>query len=162
VAYGRPSVLLRPGGPRDPQSEIGKGYEYAKNQVVAISDAELQDLPLPTAKVAIAKYAWSGRERLGLLRLSDDAIVLHAMRWPDGVRHSAAVDPPNGTVSQEEIEGALALIDRMTQDDIEGPSSPTPTPTPWRRSSRRSGKISPCPMPRSRSSRARSLISWPP
>ncbi|WP_433920929.1 Ku protein [Streptomyces canus] len=149
------------------QSEIGKGYEYAKDQVVAISDAELQDLPLPTAKaieiqafvplesidpiriaegyylvpdgqvaakpykllrqalgrsskVAIAKYAWSGRERLGLLRVRDGAIVLHAMRWPDEVRDPAAVDPPNETVSEEEIEQALALIDRMPQDDLEG------------------------------------------
>jgi DNA end-binding protein Ku len=151
-----------------PQSEIGKGYEYAKDQIVAISDAELKDLPLPTAKaieiqafvplesidpiriaegyylvpdgqvaakpykllrqalarsskVAIAKYAWSGRERLGLLRLRDAAIVLHAMRWPDEVRDPAAVDPPNETVSEEELDGALALIDRMSQDDLEGP-----------------------------------------
>ncbi|MFF7953957.1 non-homologous end joining protein Ku [Streptomyces griseorubiginosus] len=151
-----------------PQSEIGKGYEYAKDQVVAISDAELQDLPLPTAKaieiqafvplesidpiriaegyylvpdgqvaakpykllrqalarsskVAIAKYAWSGRERLGLLRLRDDAIVLHAMRWPDEVRDPAAVDPPHETVSEEEIEGALALMESMSRDDLDGP-----------------------------------------
>ena len=150
------------------QSEIGKGYEYAKDQVVAISDAELRELPLPTAKaieiqafvpletidpiriaegyylvpdgqvaakpykllrqaldrsskVAVAKYAWAGRERLGVLRLRGDAIVLHAMRWPDEVRDPAAVDPPHETVSEEEIEGALALIDRMSQDDLEGP-----------------------------------------
>ncbi|WP_330323532.1 non-homologous end joining protein Ku [Streptomyces pseudovenezuelae] len=150
------------------QSEIGKGYEYAKDQIVAISDAELQDLPLPTAKaieiqafvplesidpiriaegyylvpdgqvaakpykllrqalersskVAIAKYAWSGRERLGLLRLRDDAIVLHAMRWPDEVRDPAAVDPPHETVSEEEIEGALALMESMSRDGLEGP-----------------------------------------
>ncbi|MCX5055071.1 Ku protein [Streptomyces sp. NBC_00474] len=150
------------------QSEIGKGYEYAKDQVVAISDAELRELPLPTAKaieiqafvplesidpiriaegyylvpdgqvaakpyklllqalgrsskVAIAKYAWSGRERLGLLRVREDVIVLHAMRWPDEVRDPAAVDPPSEKVSEEEIEGALALIDRMTRDDLEGP-----------------------------------------
>ncbi|MFF7074481.1 non-homologous end joining protein Ku [Streptomyces pseudovenezuelae] len=150
------------------QSEIGKGYEYAKDQIVAISDAELQDLPLPTAKaieiqafvplesidpiriaegyylvpdgqvaakpykllrqalersskVAIAKYAWSGQERLGLLRLRDDAIVLHAMRWPDEVRDPAAVDPPHETVSEEEIEGALALMESMSRDGLEGP-----------------------------------------
>lgn len=150
------------------QSEIGKGYEYAKDQVVAISDQELRELPLPTAKaieiqafvplesidpiriaegyylvpdgqvaakpykllrealgrsskVAIAKYAWSGRERLGLLRVRENAIVLHAMRWPDEIRDPAAVDPPTAQVSEEEIEGALALIDRMTQDDLEGP-----------------------------------------
>jgi DNA end-binding protein Ku len=151
-----------------PQSEIGKGYEYAKDQVVAISDQELRELPLPTAKaieiqafvplesidpiriaegyylvpdgqvaakpykllrqaldrsskVAIAKYAWSGRERLGLLRLRDDAIVLHAMRWPDEVRDPAAVDPPHEKVSEEEIEGALALMESMSRDDLDGP-----------------------------------------
>jgi DNA end-binding protein Ku len=150
------------------QSEIGKGYEYAKDQIVAISDQELRDLPLPTAKaieiaafvpldsvdpirigegyylvpdgqvaakpykllvqalgrsskVAVAKYAWSGRERLGLLRVKGDVIVLHAMRWPDEVRDPAAVDPPTAEVSDEEIKQALALVDRMTRDDLEGP-----------------------------------------
>ncbi|WP_329296844.1 Ku protein [Streptomyces pseudovenezuelae] len=71
--------------------------------------------------MAIAKYAWSGRERLGLLRLRDDAIVLHAMRWPDEVRDPAAVDPPHETVSEEEIEGALALMEPMSREDLEGP-----------------------------------------
>ncbi|MDQ0605226.1 Ku protein [Streptomyces canus] len=74
-----------------------------------------------SSKVAIAKYAWSGRGRLGLLRVRDEAIVLHAMRWPDEVRDPAAVDPPHEAVSQEEIEGALALIDRMSREDLEGP-----------------------------------------
>ncbi|MEV7740087.1 hypothetical protein AB0O75_50150 [Streptomyces sp. NPDC088921] len=65
--------------------------------------------------------AWSRRERLGLLRVRGTTIVLYAMRWPDEVRNPAAVDPPNESVSQEEIEQALALIDHMTQDDLEGP-----------------------------------------
>ncbi|RPF39325.1 DNA end-binding protein Ku [Streptomyces sp. TLI_185] len=154
------------------QSEIVEGYEYAKDEVVAISDAELRELPLPTAKaieiqafvplesidpiriaegyylvpdgqvaakpykllrqalgrsskVAIAKYAWSGRERLGLLRVREDAIVLHAMRWPDEVRDPAAVDPPSEKVTEEEIEGALALIHGMTREDLGGPEFTT-------------------------------------
>ncbi|MFE9446099.1 hypothetical protein ACFYO2_46015 [Streptomyces sp. NPDC006602] len=36
-----------------------------------------------SSKVAVAKYAWSGRERLGLPRVRDDVIVLHSMHWPD-------------------------------------------------------------------------------
>ncbi|MGW2725351.1 non-homologous end joining protein Ku [Streptomyces sp. NPDC001492] len=147
---------------------MGKGYEYAKGEVVAISDAELRELPLPTAKaveiqvfvplesidpiriaegyylvpdgqvaakpykllrqalgrsskVAIAKYAWSGRERLGLLRVREDVIVPQVMRWPDEVRDPVAIDPPSEKVSEEEIEGALALIDGMTRDDLQGP-----------------------------------------
>ncbi|NUQ96139.1 MAG: hypothetical protein HOY79_06100 [Streptomyces sp.] len=37
------------------------------------------------------------------------------------VRFPAAVDPPHEKVSEEEIEGTLALIGGMTRDDLEGP-----------------------------------------
>ncbi|MER8062624.1 MULTISPECIES: Ku protein [unclassified Streptomyces] len=150
------------------QSEIGKGYELTKDQIVPISDEELSSLPLPTAKaieidafvpledidpirigdgyylqpssqvatkpykllvkalgrsakVAVAKYAWSGRERLGILRVRDDVLVLHAMRWPDEIRDPAELLPPPVQVSDEEIEGALALMDSMTVDELVGP-----------------------------------------
>ncbi|MEH0449845.1 Ku protein [Streptomyces sp. B21-102] len=148
-------------------TEIGKGYELTKTQVIPISDEELRDLPLPTAKaieieafvplesvdpiriaegyylqpagqvaakpykllslalarsakVAVAKYAWSGRERLGLLRVREDAIVLHAMRWPDEIRDPAELLPPAVEVSDGEIEGALALMETMAREDLAG------------------------------------------
>jgi DNA end-binding protein Ku len=147
--------------------EIGKGYELSKTQVIPISDDELRDLPLPTAKaieiaafvplesvdpirigegyylqpsgqvaakpykllamalarsskVAVAKYAWSGRERLGLLRVRDDVIVLHAMRWPDEIRDPSELLPEPVELSDDEIDGALALMDSMTREDLEG------------------------------------------
>ncbi|MFF7771777.1 Ku protein [Streptomyces massasporeus] len=146
--------------------EIGKGYQLTKEQVIPISEDELRDLPLPTAKaieieafvplesvdpirigegyylqpsgqvaakpykllrmalarsskVAVAKYAWSGRERLGLLRVRDDVIVLHAMRWPDEIRSPEELLPPPVELTDEEIEGALALMESMTRDDLE-------------------------------------------
>ena len=155
-------------------AEIGKGYELVKaskdtaEQIIPISDEELRELPLPTAKaieidafvplesidpirigegyylqpssqvaakpykllvqalsrsskVAVAKYAWSGRERLGLLRVKDDVLVLHAMHWPDEIRDPSSLLPPPVEVSEEELEGALALMDTMTRDDLEGP-----------------------------------------
>ena len=43
------------------------------------------------------------------------------MRWPDEVRDPAAVDPPNEQVSDEEIEGALALMESMSRDTLDGP-----------------------------------------
>ncbi|MFG3206456.1 Ku protein [Streptomyces sp. NPDC048192] len=150
------------------QSEIGKGYELTKTQVIPITDEDLSGLPLPTAKaieidafvplesidpiriaegyylqpagqvaakpykllvqalgrsakVAVAKYAWSGRERLGLLRVRDDVLVLHAMRWPDEIRDPTELLPPPVEVSEGEIESALALMDTMTVDKLEGP-----------------------------------------
>jgi DNA end-binding protein Ku len=52
------------------QSEIGKGYEYAKDQVVAISDAELRDLPLPTA-IAIEIQAFVPLESIDPIRIAE-------------------------------------------------------------------------------------------
>lgn len=120
--------------------EIGKAFEVSKDTLIEITDEDLANMPLPTAKaieivafvpadsidpirisngyylaasgavsakpytllrkalersskVAVAKFAWHGRERLGLLRVKDDAIVLHAMRWPDEIR-SPRRSPP--------------------------------------------------------------------
>jgi DNA end-binding protein Ku len=149
-------------------AEIGKGYEYAKDQIVQITDEELRDLPLPTAKaieidafvpadridpiqiaegyylapdgqvaakpykllrlalerqekVAIAKYAWSGRERLGMLRVRGDVIVLNALRWPDEIRDPTELLPPPVDVPEDEVEGALALVEMMSRDDLDDP-----------------------------------------
>lgn len=190
------------------QSEIGKGYEYAKDQVVAISDADLRELPLPTAKaieieafvpldsidliriaegyylapagqvaakpykllvqalgrslkVAVAKYAWSGRERLGLLRVKDDVIVLHAMRWPDEIRDPAELPPPT-EVSDAEIEGALALTETLSRDDLTGPEfedAYTGTMAKIIEAKREHRELPASPEPRNR---ARCSTSWSP
>ncbi|MFD7054847.1 Ku protein [Streptomyces mirabilis] len=150
------------------QGEIGKGYEVSKDQVVTVTDDELAEIPLPTAKAveiaafvpyesidplrigqgyyleadgpvaakpyvllrkalersskaAIAKFAWHGRERLGLLRIRDDAIVLHAMRWDDEIRDPSELAPEPVDLTDDEITEAQLLIDRMTRDDLEGP-----------------------------------------
>ncbi|MFE0508585.1 Ku protein [Streptomyces sp. NPDC058964] len=149
------------------QDEIGKGYELTKTQVIPVSEEELRNLPLPTAKaieilgfvpwesidalrigdgyylqpdgqvavkpyellrralersarVAVAKFAWSGRERLGLLRVRGPVLVLHAMRWPDEVRSPAGLSLPTGEVAQQEIDEALNLIEGLSTDRMEG------------------------------------------
>ncbi|MFI0763075.1 Ku protein [Streptomyces anulatus] len=147
--------------------EIGKGYEIAKDQTVPVTDEELEQMPLPTAKaieiaafvdadsidpvrisdsyylaadgqvaakpyallrkalersskVAVAKFAWHGRERLGLLRVREGAIVLHSMKWPDEVRSPESLAPREVEVGEDEIEQALQLADRMTIEDLSG------------------------------------------
>ncbi|SEB66322.1 DNA end-binding protein Ku [Streptomyces sp. 2131.1] len=147
------------------QEEIGKGYEVSKDEVVPVTDRELQEMPLPTAKaieivafvdagsidpvrigdsyylgadgqvaakpytllrkalersgkVAIAKFAWHGRERLGLLQVRERAIVLHAMHWPDEVRSPESLAPRQVEVDEAEIEQAVQLAESMTTDDI--------------------------------------------
>ncbi|MGY3056108.1 DNA end-binding protein Ku [Streptomyces sp. TE3672] len=150
-----------------PQEEIGKGYELTKDEVVPVTDEELDEMPLPTAKaieivafvdadsidpirisdsyflmidgqvaakpytllrkalersdkVAVAKFAWHNRERLGLLRVREDTIVLHAMRWPDEIRSPDSLKPKDIALDDEEIERAVQLTDTMAIDDISG------------------------------------------
>ncbi|WP_437045059.1 Ku protein [Streptomyces sp. enrichment culture] len=100
---------------------IGEGYYLQPSGQVAAKPYKLLRQALArSAKVAVAKYAWSGRERLGLLRVRDDVIVLHAMRWPDEIRDPTELLPPPVEVSDDEIDGALALMDTMTREDLEG------------------------------------------
>ncbi|MER6788539.1 hypothetical protein ABT330_28680 [Streptomyces sp. NPDC000658] len=42
------------------------------------------------------------------------------MRWPDEIRDPAELLPPPVEVSEDEIEGALALMETMARDDLEG------------------------------------------
>ncbi|WP_225828505.1 Ku protein [Streptomyces naphthomycinicus] len=101
---------------------IAEGYYLQPAGQVAAKPYKLLVKALSrSAKVAVAKYAWSGRERLGLLRVRDDVLVLHAMRWPDEIRDPTELLPAPTEVSEAEIDGALALMETMTTDSLEGP-----------------------------------------
>ncbi|MBW8799392.1 MAG: Ku protein [Streptomyces sp.] len=71
-------------------------------------------------KVAITKYALRGRERLGMLRVVDDAIAMHGLLWPDEVRAPEGVAPDVGvTVRDKELDLADALMDTLGEVDLE-------------------------------------------
>ncbi|MEU3656456.1 Ku protein [Streptomyces sp. NPDC032161] len=72
------------------------------------------------SKAAIAKFAWHDRERLGLLSVREDALVLHSMKWPDEVRSPDELAPGPADLDKHELERALELIDRMTTDSLSG------------------------------------------
>ncbi|GAA0896731.1 hypothetical protein GCM10009574_074520 [Streptomyces asiaticus] len=141
-------------------AEIGRAYEASKDQLVPISDQELDDLPLPTAKaidveafveaerldpirfgkpyflqadgavaakpyvllrealqrsdkVAVAKFAWHNRERLGALRVVGDAIVLQVLHWPDEIRSAEGLAPKPVDISDSEVDEALTLMEAI-------------------------------------------------
>ncbi|MEU9983584.1 Ku protein [Streptomyces sp. NPDC050856] len=94
-------------------------YLAADGQVAAKPYKLLQKALERSSKVAVAKFAWHGRERLGLLRVKEGAIVLHSMKWPDEIRDPAELAPRQVEVDQSEIDGAVALIEAMTTEDLE-------------------------------------------
>ncbi|MCX5375867.1 Ku protein [Streptomyces sp. NBC_00091] len=145
--------------------EIGKGYEEADGSIIPITDQDLAQLPIATAKtieivsfvpadeidplqmdaayylaangataakpytllrealkrsrkVAIAKYALRGRERLGMLRVVDDVIAMHGLLWPDEIRAPEGV-APEASVSVREAELDLADALMATLGEVE-------------------------------------------
>ncbi|WP_079429766.1 Ku protein [Streptomyces katrae] len=145
--------------------EIGKGYEEADGSIVPITDEDLAQLPIATAKtieivsfvpadeidplqmdsayylaangataakpytllrealkrsrkVAIAKFALRGRERLGMLRVVDDVIAMHGLLWPDEIRAPEGV-APEASVSVREAELDLADALMATLGEVE-------------------------------------------
>ncbi|WP_374985827.1 Ku protein [Streptomyces fradiae] len=70
-------------------------------------------------RVAIAKFALRGRERLGMLRVVDDVIAMHGLLWPDEIRQPEGVAPDTAvTVRDAELDLADALMDTLGEVDI--------------------------------------------
>ncbi|MFJ6794392.1 Ku protein [Streptomyces sp. NPDC091268] len=148
-------------------AEIGKGYEEADGSIIPITDEDLAQLPIATAKtieivsfvpadeidplqldaayylaangataakpytllrealkrsrkVAIAKFALRGRERLGMLRVVDDVIAMHGLLWPDEIRAPEGVAPEGSvTVREAELDLADALMATLGEVEME-------------------------------------------
>ncbi|MEU0950777.1 Ku protein [Streptomyces niveus] len=148
-------------------AEIGKAYEDADGSMIPISDDDLAQLPLPTAKtieivgfvpeasidplqvgsayyiaangvpaakpytllrealkrsekVAIAKFALRGRERLGMVRVLGDVIALHGLLWPDEIRQPEGVAPETEvSIRDAELDLADALMDTLGEVELE-------------------------------------------
>ncbi|MGW2016747.1 non-homologous end joining protein Ku [Streptomyces sp. NPDC001927] len=149
------------------EADIGKGYEIAKDEVIPITEQDLAEMPLPTAKaieivsfvpwesidprhigessyyitadgpvaakpysllrqalgrnekVAVAKFALRGRERLGLVRPYGDALLVHAMRWDDEVRDPTDLAPDAVDLTEQEVAEAMALMDVLSVDRLD-------------------------------------------
>ncbi|MFC4608139.1 Ku protein, partial [Streptomyces maoxianensis] len=71
-------------------------------------------------KVAIAKFALRGRERLGMLRVVDDVIAMHGLLWPDEIRSPQEAAPDTDvTVREAELDLADALMNTLGEVDLD-------------------------------------------
>ncbi|MFE9726317.1 Ku protein [Streptomyces sp. NPDC005794] len=104
----------------DPVRISDSYYLAVDGQVAAKPYTLLRKALERSDKVAVAKFAWHNRERLGLLRVREDAIVLHSMRWPDEIRSPESLAPRETELDEDEIERAVQLTDSMALDDISG------------------------------------------
>ncbi|MDQ0789161.1 DNA end-binding protein Ku [Streptomyces sp. B3I8] len=101
--------------------QLGAAYYLGANGVPAAKPYTLLREALKRSnRVAIAKYALRGRERLGMLRVVDDVIAMHGLLWPDEIRAPEGVAPDaNVTVRDKELDLADALMDTLGEVDLD-------------------------------------------
>ncbi|MFD5384217.1 Ku protein [Streptomyces sp. NPDC127074] len=98
---------------------FGKPYFLQADGAVAAKPYVLLREALQRSdKVAVAKFAWHNRERLGALRVVGDAIVLQVLHWPDEIRSAEGLAPKAVDISDTEVDEAIALMDAIGGADI--------------------------------------------
>ncbi|MFF7641345.1 Ku protein [Streptomyces canus] len=113
-------VAFVPGDRIDPLQMDAAYYLQAGGAPAAKPYTLLREALKRSNKVAIAKYALRGRERLGMLRVVEDAIALHGLLWPDEVRAPEGLAPDTKvTVSDKELDLADALMDTLGEIDLD-------------------------------------------
>ncbi|MBT2396431.1 Ku protein [Streptomyces sp. ISL-100] len=113
-------VTFVPASEIDPL-QMDSAYYLSANGVPAAKPYVLLREALKRSdKVAVAKFALRGRERLGMLRVVDDVIVMHGLLWPDEVREPEGVAPETKvTVRDTELDLADALMNTLGDVDLE-------------------------------------------
>ncbi|MEU4275468.1 Ku protein [Streptomyces tanashiensis] len=112
-------VAFVPAGQIDPL-QMDAAYYLSANGVPAAKPYTLLREALKRSdRVALAKYALRGRERLGMLRVVDDVIAMHGLLWPDEIRAPEGVAPETPvTVREAELDLADALMATLGEVDI--------------------------------------------
>ncbi|WP_327680277.1 non-homologous end joining protein Ku [Streptomyces sp. NBC_00467] len=113
-------VAFVPGAAVDPL-QIDAAYYLSANGGPAVKPyTVLREALKRSQKVALAKFALRGRERLGMLRVVDDVIAMHGLLWPDEIRSPDEVAPDgNVTVREAELDLADALMDTLGEVDMD-------------------------------------------
>ncbi|MGW2814812.1 non-homologous end joining protein Ku [Streptomyces sp. NPDC001415] len=112
-------VAFVPADTIDPLQMDAAYYLSANGVPAAKPYTLLREALKRSQKVAIAKYALRGRERLGMLRVVDDVIAMHGLLWPDEIRAAEDAAPETDvSVREAELDLADALMDTLGEVDM--------------------------------------------
>ncbi|MBW5484051.1 non-homologous end joining protein Ku [Streptomyces bambusae] len=113
-------VSFVPSGEIDPL-QMDAAYYLAANGVSAAKPYTLLREALKRSdRVALAKFALRGRERLGMLRVVGDVIAMHGLLWPDEIREPEGVAPETKvTIREAELDLADALMATLGQVEMD-------------------------------------------
>lgn len=113
-------VAFVPASEIDPL-QMDTAYYLAANGVPAAKPYTLlREALRRSGRVAVAKFALRGRERLGMLRVVDEVVTLHGLLWPDEIRAPDSVAGGGDvTVRDAELDLADALMDTLGEVDLD-------------------------------------------
>ncbi|WP_327272914.1 Ku protein [Streptomyces sp. NBC_01224] len=113
-------VAFVPAASIDPLQMDAAYYLSANGVPAAKPYTLLREALKRSQKVAVAKFALRGRERLGMLRVVDDVIAMHGLLWPDEIRSTEGVAPATEvTVRDAELDLADALMATLGEVDMD-------------------------------------------
>ncbi|MFI6285499.1 Ku protein [Streptomyces sp. NPDC051018] len=113
-------VAFVPASSIDPLQMDAAYYLSANGVPAAKPYTLLREALKRSQKVALAKFALRGRERLGMLRVVDNVIAMHGLLWPDEIRRPQDVAPDTEvTVRDAELDLADALMDTLGEVDMD-------------------------------------------
>lgn len=92
-----------------------KPYYLEPNKGAAKAYALLRGALVQSKKVALVKFILRNHESLGILKATDDALVLNRIRYQAEIHDINKLDLPDVSVKKKEIEMALALIKQSTK-----------------------------------------------
>ncbi|MEV4682678.1 Ku protein [Streptomyces kurssanovii] len=113
-------VAFVPASAIDPLQMDAAYYLSANGAPAAKPYTLLREALKRSERVAIAKFALRGRERLGMLRVVDDVIAMHGLLWPDEIREPEGVAPQTDVAVREaELDLADALMNTLGEVDLD-------------------------------------------
>jgi DNA end-binding protein Ku len=101
--------------------QMGTAYYVQANGAQAAKPyALLREALRRSGRVAIAKFALRGRERLGMLRVVGDVIAMHGLLWPDEIRAPEDAAPEvEVAVRDAELDLADTLMDTLGEVELD-------------------------------------------
>jgi DNA end-binding protein Ku len=94
-----------------------RSYYLAPDELGVKPYALLRKMLIDANRVAVAKVAIRDKERLGVLRVRGDVLVLETMYWPDEIREARFPEiSADVELSEGDLKSAQMLVEAQTED----------------------------------------------
>ena len=95
---------------------LNKTYYIGPTEVGGKAFALLRTALAETGLVALAKWSYSGKERLAVISIHRHVLALQTLFWADEVKDDREIEAPPVAITEAETEMAVTLVNAMKAD----------------------------------------------